>query len=120
MCNETPNESNFTWLQIFLPALIKGVFSKDEALILQDSTSPEMFKVVPRDSAEQFLLGVQQLNLAMLSGVGGKEMTGRCHIFRPFCISPGAAFFFFNSKTFTSKFKMHCEPKCIMEELLVM
>lgn len=67
MCNETPNHSSFTWLQIFLTVLIKGVFSREEALILQYRGRAEIFKARPWDLNEQLLEAIQ-LNLATLRG----------------------------------------------------
>lgn len=73
MCNETPNHSSFTWLQIFLIVLIKGVFSREEALILQYRGRAEIFKARPWDLAEHFFLEASQLNLAMLREKEGKD-----------------------------------------------
>lgn len=73
MCNETPNHSSFTWLQIFLTVLIKGVFSREEALILQYRGRAEIFKARPWDLAEQFFLEATQLKLAMLRGTEGED-----------------------------------------------
>lgn len=75
MCNETPNHSSFTWLQIFLTVLIKGAFSREEALILQYRGCAEIFKARPWDLEEQFL-EVMQLNLAMPGG----DATQRWHV----------------------------------------
>lgn len=68
MCNETPNHSSFTWLQIFLTVLIKGAFSREEALILQYRGCAEIFKARPWDLDEQFFLEAKLLNLATLRG----------------------------------------------------
>lgn len=74
MCNETPNHSSFTWLQIFLTVLIKGAFSREEALILQYRGCAEIFKARPWDLDEQFLEAMQ-LNLAVPGGMLHKNGT---------------------------------------------
>lgn len=55
-------------MQIFLTVLIKGVFSREEALILQYRGRAEIFKARPWVLDEQFFLEAIQLNLAMLKG----------------------------------------------------
>lgn len=91
MCNETPNHSSFTWLQIFLTVLIKGVFSREEALILQYRGRAEIFKARPWDLAEQFFLEATQLNLAMLRGKEGEDAMFGLLLF-PLNPFPGGSF----------------------------
>lgn len=55
-------------MQIFLTVLIKGVFSGEEALILQYRGRAEIFKARPWDLNEQLFLEAIQLNLAVLGG----------------------------------------------------